>query len=427
MHSRSRTSRNTLSDWYDIAFICYETLYNMSSKSNQGRVSVSTLTWGSQLDISTFRLHYGSVFTPFGSQNRHPVASCLTVEMRQYGDKDSAAEVLAIRNNGHLYDSCEAMLEGINVAGRGPVMDMKCLESGHLVTSSMSTNQTNNLYVWDMRDDAEQAKVPVVALKSQLRGKIYFDACNGDVCSVDDNGTIHSYDLYTAALSNKHTDTRNLDYTAMTDIDLEYKFFSSCISINGFDSTVLVGSSEHAQIARWDPRSPSSNIFTSTACRRWGTRGSQRRDYDHIYGIEWSPRNTNEFMTVHMEAVRIWDARKMDRDIFATTHCMAPTALRKAQWSPHRSDCIAGLTMDGQVKIWKIKNFDVPADISTPQQYPEELFVHQAHDLMISDFAWCPYVEDVISTVSPGTVGSAGHIQVWRPRNLHESDDNGEP
>lgn len=81
--------------------------------------------------------------------------------------------------------------------------------------------------------------------------------------------------------------------------------------------------------------------------------------------------------------------------------------------------------------------------------------------LVVSDFEWCPYVEDVIATVSPSTKNNDGGIQgntrvpldgcsrqwsttlglrnnvliwvpvmiflVWRPRNLHDSDDIGEP
>lgn len=46
----------------------------------------------------------GSTWTPHGERASLPVASCLTVEMRQYGDKDSAAEVLSIRNNDRLPD-----------------------------------------------------------------------------------------------------------------------------------------------------------------------------------------------------------------------------------------------------------------------------------------------------------------------------------
>lgn len=135
--------------WCSTAFICYETLYHLSSISQSGILSISTLAWGAQLDISSFRLHYGkryilanriekewvtmrsyverlehyfmnahtmclpsflllyigSTFTPPNSRAALPVASCLTVEMRQYGDKDSAAEVLGIRNNGRLSEA----------------------------------------------------------------------------------------------------------------------------------------------------------------------------------------------------------------------------------------------------------------------------------------------------------------------------------
>jgi hypothetical protein len=39
---------------------------------------------------------------PNNEDREMQVASSMTVEMRQYGDKESAAEVLAIRNEGRL-------------------------------------------------------------------------------------------------------------------------------------------------------------------------------------------------------------------------------------------------------------------------------------------------------------------------------------
>ena len=98
------------------------------------------------------------------------------------------------------------------------------------------------------------------------------------------------------------------------DIDMKSNFYSSCISINGFDSTVLVGSSEHAQIARWDSRSPSAP-FTTTSCRDKSQLLYGRSSFDPVYGVEWNPNNSNEFMTVHKRTVRVWDARKMDQDV----------------------------------------------------------------------------------------------------------------
>ncbi|KAG0215521.1 hypothetical protein BGX28_009569 [Mortierella sp. GBA30] len=367
-----------------------------------------------------------STFTPKDTKVQCPVASCLTVEMRQYGDKESAAEVLAIRNNGRLSDSCDALAEGINVTARGPIMSMKCLESGHLVTASLNVNKDANLYVWDMRgESSEEAKTPLARLHATQRGKLWFDAKRMDICSVDDFGTIKRYDLTKTAASSR-TSTITVDYETKTDIDKKYRFKSSSISINGFDATVLVGSSEHAQIARWDPRS-SAAPFTTMSCRDKAESSYGRKSFDPVYGVEWNPNNSNEFMTVHKRTVRVWDARKMDQDSYATFHNLRDISIRKAQWSPHRSDVIAGLTIDGQVMIWKINKFDGPADATTLEQVPKPLFLHQANSRVVTDFAWCPYLEDVVSTVSPGVDGSPGNIQVWRPRNLHSSDDHGEP
>ncbi|KAI1296384.1 hypothetical protein EDD11_007350 [Mortierella claussenii] len=346
--------------------------------------------------------------------------------MREYGDKDSAAQMLSIRHNGQLTESREALVEDINVQAKGPIMAMKCLESGHVVTSSgsVSAGAPWNLYVWDLRDKVDQAKTPVA--RNPAGTKIWFDAKGTDVCSVDKVGTIYTYDLYKAVSSGKHSNTANVDFTANIDIDREFKFYSSCISINALDSTVLTGSDEHAQIARWDPRSPTVAAFTTTACLQKGTKPA-RINFDAVYGIEWNPNNSNEFLTVHAHTVRVWDARKMDNDTFATFHDMGRHSMSKAYWSPHRSNCIAGLNKKGQVNIWEINKFDGAANLVTPVQNPKQLFVHQGHELVVSDFAWCPYVEDVICTVAPGTKDKSGNIQVWRPRNLHDVDDNGEP
>ncbi|KAF9905830.1 hypothetical protein EC991_001235 [Linnemannia zychae] len=181
-----RGSQNgTRDDWYSTAFICYESLYNQSSMSDAGSLSMSTLTWGSQLDISTFQLHYGSVFKPNDSNHEIPVASSMTVEMRQYGDKESAAEVLAIRNEGQLPLIARAMKEGANVSSRGKIMSMKALESGHLITSAVINNRQNKgLFIWDMERESEDAKIAVAKLSSDQSGATWIDAKGMDVCSV---------------------------------------------------------------------------------------------------------------------------------------------------------------------------------------------------------------------------------------------------
>ncbi|KAF9098925.1 hypothetical protein BGX23_004739 [Mortierella sp. AD031] len=424
--------RGTRGDWYDTAFICYESLYNQSSTSAEGRLSMSTLAWGSQLDISTFRLHYGSLFVPTNETVEMPVASSMTVEIRQYGDKESAAEVLAIRNEGQMPMAAKAMKEGANVKARGPIMSMKCLESGHLVTSCLTASKLHTtLFVWDMKGDAEEAKVPLAKLATKQSGLLWIDAKGMDVCSVDSRGTINSYDLYKAVNSYRGPTTKleyaALDYERTTTIDDEYPFHSTCISLNASDSTILVGSGEIAQIARWDKRSPAVAAITSYACRPKDSSKNGLQSFDPIYGIEWNPLKSNEFMTIHPHTIRVWDTRKMDVDSYATFHTMGNDVLRKAQWSPHRADTIAGLTVDGRTKIWKLNKFDGPADPTTLEQNPEPLFVHRGQELLVSDFAWCPYVEDVISTVCPSTTEQAGCIQVWRPRNLYSSDDYGEP
>ncbi|KAG0077220.1 hypothetical protein BGZ90_007530 [Linnemannia elongata] len=418
----------TRQDWYSTAFICYESLYNQSSISDEGSLSMSTVAWGSQLDISTFQLHYGSLFVPNGKKEEIPVASSMTVEMRQYGDKESAAEVLAIRNDGCLPSIAKAMREGANVASRGKIMSMKSLESGHLVTSSLTNNRHKGLFLWDMKGEAEDAKVPLVKLSTEQSGTPWIDAKGMDVCSVDSYGVINSYDL-TKAVNSYRGSTTTVEHAHTTTIDNDYSFHSTCISLNALDSTILVGSGEVAQIACWDTRSPTAAATTSFACQFKSSTSSGLRSFDPIYGIEWNPLKSNEFMTVHPHTIRVWDTRKMNNDAYATFHSMGSgETMRKALWNPRRPDIIASLSVAGQVKIWRLNKFDCPADPTTLVQKPELLFVHRGQELMVSDFAWCPYsAEDVIATVCPSSPYRAGNIQVWRPRNLHSSDENGEP
>ncbi|KAF9547715.1 hypothetical protein EC957_007880 [Mortierella hygrophila] len=371
----------TRQDWYSTAFICYESLYNQSSTSDEGSLSMSTVAWGSQLDISTFQLHYGSLFVPNGKREEIPVASSMTVEMRQYGDKESAAEVLAIRNDGYLPSIAKAMREGANVASRGKIMSMKSLESGHLVTSSLTNSRQKGLYLWDMKGEAEDAMIPLVKLSTEQSGAPWIDAKGMDVCSVDSYGVINSYDL-TKAVNSYRGLTTTVENAHTTTIDNEYSFHSTCISLNALDSTILVGSGEVAQIACWDTRSPTAATTTSFACQYKSSTSSGLRSFDPIYGIEWNPLKSSEFMTVHPHTIRVWDTRKMNNDAYATFHNMGSgETLRKALWNPRRPDIIASLSVAGQVKIWKLNKFDCPADPTTLVQKPELLFVHRGQDL----------------------------------------------
>ncbi|KAG0276868.1 hypothetical protein BGZ95_006911 [Linnemannia exigua] len=254
------------------------------------------------------------------------------------------------------------------------------LESGHLITSATINNLKNKgLFIWDMKGKSEDAKIALVKLSSEQSGAPWIDAKGMDVCSVDSFGVINTYDL-TKAVNSYRGSTTTVDHTYTTTIDNEYKFLSTCISLNAQDSTILVGSGEAAQIAHWDTRSPTVAATTSFSCRPKESVQSGIRSFDPIYGIEWNPSKSNEFMTVHPHTIRVWDTRKMSVDSYATFHNMGNETLRKAQWSPRRSDIIAGLSVDGQVKIWKLNKFDRPADPTTLIQNPELLFAHRGQD-----------------------------------------------
>lgn len=165
-----------------------------------------------------------------------------------------------------------------------------------------------------MKGDAEDAKVPLVKLSTEQSGTPWIDAKGMDVCSVDSYGVINTYDL-TKAVNSYRGSTTTVEHVHTTTIDNEYSFHSTCISLNALDSTILVGSGEVAQIACWDTRSPITAATTSFACQFKSSTSSGLRSFDPIYGIEWNPLKSNEFMTVHPHTIRVWDTRKMNNDV----------------------------------------------------------------------------------------------------------------
>ncbi|KFH73500.1 hypothetical protein MVEG_00716 [Podila verticillata NRRL 6337] len=418
-------------DWCNSAFVAYETLYNMSARSDQGKVSISSIAWGSQLDISTFRMHYGSKFTAAIEPKKPvPVVSSSTVEMRQYGDKDSAAEVLSIRHLGKVADHSDAFTEGINMTSKGTILSMKCLESGHLVTST----EQQGLHVWDMKENTEKGRAPIVFLEGKEQDKnLWLDVKGMDVVSVDRDGVLAKWDLTRAVTSDSKFP---LPEDKTIAIDGQYKFYSCSVSLHSTDSTVLTVSDRHSQVIRWDMRA-NGPVQSSLSCmrrtnrdpndRRFSIRGNKLRTaIPHpLTGCEWNPHNPHEFMTTSVNAIRIWDARKMSDDVHCRFYDIGDK-IQKAQWSPHKPDVFGILGQDGLLRITKLQ---IPP---SPPSYLEELnsedlFIHLGHTLCVTDFAWCPYLEDVICTVAAGFDKEPGGIQVWRPRNLYDLDDNEEP
>lgn len=165
-----------------------------------------------------------------------------------------------------------------------------------------------------MKAEAENARVATVKQATEKSGPLWIDAKGMDVCSVDSFGVINSYDL-TKAVNSYRGSAAPADQGHSTTIDDEFSFHSTCISLNALDSTILVGSGEVAQIACWDTRSPTVAATTSFACRPKESAANGLRSFDPIYGIEWSPLKSTEFMTVHPRTIRVWDIRKMSVDV----------------------------------------------------------------------------------------------------------------
>ncbi|GJJ69131.1 hypothetical protein EMPS_01477 [Entomortierella parvispora] len=418
----------------DTAFVAYETLYNLTTHP----LSVSTLAWGSSLDVSTARLHYGSTYSSVETQKSCPVASCLTVEMRRYGDRESAKEMLTLRDRTTLGEVGSAFTEGVNIGMRGQVLAMKCLESGHLVTNI----QSQGLMVWDMKENGEAAKVAVAKLTNRNpdpEERLWFDVKRMAVCSVDRTGTIQSYDLTNSVGSTQATATVNLKSDTTIRVDQKNSFSSSCISRHEFEPLMLVGSDENAQIALYDVRATLDQCVSTTfSCVLPNHRSRPNPSptfWEPIHGVEWSPHREHEFLTVSPSSFRIWDRRKMSSDFYAKhfTISRSNQSIRKAKWSPHHKDVVAYLGGGGQLSLWKFNSSEEHGEINLwNSRQPEKLFVHDASLLAFSDFDWCPHIENVIATVAPGSPNASqpndhGCIQVWRPRNLLESEELDEP
>ncbi|KAF9431038.1 Histone-binding protein rbbp4 [Podila epigama] len=366
---RGVDANKDLSAWYKAAFVIYETLYNISDSTEEGRASISSMTWGSQLDISTIRIHYGSTYTATNATESIPLVSSATVQMRQYGDKDSASEVLDIYRDGKLADHSMAMTEGQNLLACDKVVAMRCLESGHLVTSAFN----EYLKVWDIKENTPQPDGPT--------RELWIDAKGMDVCAVDRIGRIAQWDVTTAVVKS---------------------------------AFVLVSSDIHAQVARWDMRTSKPVQFTPPYMGKMSTSMQ-------FVDCEWSPHSPQEFMTASTAGVRIWDARKMNTEVYYFSE--DPVKVMRARWSPHKPGVVAVLGQDGLLKIHNLK----PSSQNEQSPKLDPIFIHRGHRVPVSDFSWCPFVEDTICTVAPGFGDTRGGIQVWRPRNLHNLDDNDEP
>lgn len=109
-------------------------------------------------------------------------------------------------------------------------------------------------------------------------------------------------------------------------VDGQYKFYSCSVSLHSTDSTVLTVSDRHSQVVRWDMRA-NGPVQSSLSCmrrtnrdpndKRFSIRGNKVRTVvSHpLIGCEWNPHNPHEFMTTSVNAIRIWDVRKMSDDV----------------------------------------------------------------------------------------------------------------
>ncbi|KAG0348908.1 hypothetical protein BG004_003740 [Podila humilis] len=270
-------------DWCKTAFVTYETFHNISAKISQGKLSISTMTWGSQLDIYTCRLHYGSQFLDSSGEKRiQGMFTSLTVEMRQYGDRESASEVLAIRHNGKIANMTSAISEGVSIYSR-------------------------NILAMNLRPSRD------------VQGRLWMDCKGMEVCSVDQCGTISKWDLTKSV----ETVTESVDVDSSVTIDNVHWFNACSISIHPTDSTVLTTSDRYGQVARWDTRAGEA-VQSSLACLKGRDYDDNNRQMSHrkrinavdsLIGCEWNPHNPHEFMTTSPASVRVWDVRNMKDDV----------------------------------------------------------------------------------------------------------------
>ncbi|KAF9969126.1 Histone-binding protein rbbp4, partial [Actinomortierella ambigua] len=333
--------------WCKGAFLSYESLHNLSSASEAGGVAVSSVAWGSQLDVSTITLNFGSEFRPVeDGRDEMPKAlvSSLSVTVNRYGDRDSASELLSAQQKGELPRSSSALNEIAHARHYGRILQMKCVESGHLVTVS-----ARGMNVWD--SDLQQ---------NQSKPLTTWDTCR--------------------------------------------------ISVHPHKDQLLVGSATHGRAAFWDTRSTVESLITFSH-KTVASSGSNFYRLDPMFDCEWNHQDEHSFMTAHPQMIRIWDARNTARSVDQVEiNYGAHNILYRARWSPHHRNVIAGLWSDGLLRIWC-------TDATSKRTRQDEgskhelLFVHNGHHLAISDFSWCPYVEDTIVSVAPSTTLQTGEIQ----------------
>ncbi|KAG0236587.1 Histone-binding protein rbbp4 [Actinomortierella wolfii] len=293
------------------------------------------------------------------------LVSSLSVTMDRYGDRDSASELLATHQNGELPPCSSALNEMANVKHPGHILQMKCLESGHLATLT-----TQGIHIWD----------------SELQ--------------------------------------QNISLPLTTYVNRDWRT-NTGFRRHAYDAILCKWDMTNAVTAANYEMTDDETLITSSAMTVSSSRGTYRRD--PVFDCEWNPQDEHTFMTAHAQMIRIWDARMLSKSADQVElNYGLHNLLYRARWSPHHRHLIAGLCTDGQLRIWCTDTTSKSSSRKTGDKH-ELLFIHGGHQLAVSDFAWCPYMEDTIASVAPSTELQNGEIQVWRPRNLLDDPDNMDP
>jgi histone-binding protein RBBP4 len=91
-------------------------------------------------------------------------------------------------------------------------------------------------------------------------------------------------------------------------------------------------------------------------------------------------------------------------------------------WSPHNPTILSSCGADRRLNVWalhKIGDEQSPEDAEDGP--PELLFVHGGHTSKISDFAWNPQAEWMISSVAEDNI-----LQIWQmSEEIYTKDENG--
>eukprot|EP01091_Cochliopodium_minus_P020486 TRINITY_DN8982_c0_g1_i1.p1 TRINITY_DN8982_c0_g1~~TRINITY_DN8982_c0_g1_i1.p1 ORF type:complete len:419 (+),score=125.98 TRINITY_DN8982_c0_g1_i1:455-1711(+) len=117
--------------------------------------------------------------------------------------------------------------------------------------------------------------------------------------------------------------------------------------------------------------------------------------------------------------VALWDLRNLNNKLHSfESHSKEVFQL---SWAPFNETILASSSWDRRVMIWDLSRIGEQQSIQEAEDGPPELlFIHGGHTSKVSDFAWSPNQDWVVSSVSEDNI-----IEVWQmAENIYLDDDD---